>query len=135
MPKRLKNFRIGAIVCAVCMLLVLNLSSLVEEKKEEKQDDAKILAEIEGRYEFEWEGGSMVFVFSVEDGKLMAAPEGETQEELEPVQGEEMTFVGYAPDGTELRFVFVKDEEGKITKCKISVPAMGLDVEATKIKD
>jgi hypothetical protein len=135
MPKALKNFRVGAIVCVVCMLLVLNLSSLAKERREEKQDDAKILSKIEGRYEFEWEGAFSVFVFSVKEGKLMAAPEGEVQEELEPVQGEELTFVGYAPDGTEFRFVFVKDEEGKITKCKISVPAMGLEVEATKIKD
>ncbi len=135
MPKALKNFRVGAIVCVVCLLLVLNLPSSAEAKKEEKQDDAKVLAEIEGRYEFEWEGAFMVFVFSVKEGKLMAAPEGENQEALEPVQGEELTFVGYAPDGTEFRFVFIKDGEGKITKCKISVPAMGLEVEATKIKD
>jgi len=135
MLKTLKNFWIGAIVCAVCMLLVLNLSSMAEAKKEEKQDDAKTLAEIEGRYEFEWQGQFVVFVFSVKEGKLLAAPEGENQEELEPVQGEELTFVGYAPDGTEFRFVFVKDGEGKIAKCKISVPAMGIEAEGNKIKD
>lgn len=132
MPKTLKNLMGGAIVCVVCMLLVLNLSSLA---KEEKQDDAKILAEIEGRYEFEYEGEFIVFVFSVEDGKLMGAPEGEVQEALEPVEGEELSFVGYTPDGSEFRFVFKRDAEGKITKCTASVPAMGIEVEGTKIKD
>ena len=135
MPKTLKNFLGGAIVCVVCMLLVFNVASLAQEKKQEKQDDAKILAEIEGRYEFEYEGQFIVFVFSVEDGKLMGAPEGEVQDELEPVQGEELTFVGYAPDGSEFRFTFKKNEDGEITKCKMSVPAMGIEIEGTKIKD
>jgi hypothetical protein len=135
MPKKLKNFMGGAIVCVVCMLLVLNLFSLAEEKKQEEGKGAKVLAEIAGNYEFEYQGEFWVFVFSVEDGKLVGAPEGEVQEELEPVQGEELTFVGYAPDGREFRFVFKKDEDGKITKCKLSVPAMGLEIEGTKIKD
>lgn len=135
MPKTLKNFLGGAIVCVVCMLLVLNMVSLAQEKEQEKQDDAKILAEIEGRYEFEYEGEFIVFVFSVENGKLMGAPEGEVQEAMEPVAGEEMTFIGYSPEGDEFRFVFKRDAEGKITKCTASVPAMGIEVEGTKIKD
>lgn len=135
MPKTVKNFLGVAIICVACMLLVLNVSSLAQERKQEKQDDAKILAEIEGRYEFDFEGEFVVFVFSVEDGKLMGAPEEEVQEELEPVVGEEMTFVGYSPDGSEFRFVFKRDSEGKITKCKAIVPAMGIEIEGTKIKD
>jgi hypothetical protein len=135
MPKTLKNFWVGVIVCVACMLLVLNLSSLAEVKIQEKGKGAKVLSEIAGNYEFEYQGEFIVFVISVEDGKLMAAPEGEVQEELEPVEGEELTFVGYAPDGREFRFVFKKDEEGKITICKLSVPAMGIEVEGKKIKD
>ncbi|MGD8536680.1 MAG: hypothetical protein PVF66_12595 [Candidatus Aminicenantes bacterium] len=135
MSKTLKSVLASAFVFAVSMLLVMNVSSLAQEKKQEKQDDAKILAEIEGRYEFEFEGQYIVFVFSVEDGKLMAAPEGEVQEALEPVEGEGLTFMGYAPDGTEFSFVFKKNEDGKITTCKVSVPAMGIEVEGTKIKD
>ena len=135
MPKTLKNFLGRAIVCVSCMLLVLNVSSLAQEKKQEEGKGAKVLAEIAGNYEFEYQGQFVVFVFSVEEEKLMGAPEGEVQEELEPVQGEELTFVGYAPDGREFRFVFIKDEDGKIAKCKLSVPAMGIEVEGTKIKD
>jgi len=134
MPKKLKNFLGGAIVCVLCMLLVLNLSSSAQEKKQEEGKGAKVLAEIAGNYEFEFQGEFAVFVFSVENEKLLCAPEGEVQEELEPVAGEEMTFVGYAPDGTEFRFAFKKDEDGKITICKMSIPAMGIEVEGTKIK-
>lgn len=135
MPKTLKNFLGRAIVCVSCMLLVLNVSSLAQEKKQEEGKGAKVLAEIAGNYEFEFQGQFIVFIFSVEEEKLMGAPEGEVKEELEPVQGEELTFVGYAPDGSEFRFVFMKDEDGKIAKCKLSVPAMGIEVEGTKIKD
>jgi hypothetical protein len=135
LPKTLKNFLGGAIVCVSCMLLVLNVSSLAQEKKQEEGKGAKVLAEIAGNYEFEFQGQFVVFVFSVKDEKLVGAPEGEVQEELEPVQGEELTFVGYAPDGSEFRFVFKKDENGKITICKMSIPAMGMEVEGTKIKD
>jgi hypothetical protein len=135
MSKTRKSVLASAFVFLVSMLLVLNVASLAQEKKQEKQDDAKILAEIEGRYEFEYEGQFIVFMFSVEDGKLMGAPEGEAQEALEPVAGEEMTFVGYSPEGDEFRFVFKRDDEGKITRCIASVPAMGLEIEGTKIKD
>ena len=135
MVKTLKNFLRGVIVCVVGMVLVLNVSSLAHAKKQEEGTGAKVLAEIAGNYEFEYEGQFIVFAFSVEDGKLIGAPEGEVQEELEPVEGEELTFVGYAPDGREFRFKFVRDVEGKITICKLSVPAMGIEVEGTKIKD
>jgi hypothetical protein len=117
------------------MLLVLNVSSLAQEKKQEKKVSAKLLAEIAGNYEFEYEGQYMVFVFSVEDGKLKTAPEGEVQEEIKPVEGEKMTFVGYAPDGREFRFAFERDAKGEISKCKVNIPAMGIEVWGDKIKD
>ena len=63
----------------------------------------------------------------------MAAPEGEVQEALEPVDGEEMSFVGYAPTGDEYRFTFARDDEGKITRCIVSVPAMGIEIEGVRI--
>lgn len=135
MPKALKNFLIGVTLCLAFMLFTFNAVSFAQEKKQEKKVDAKLLAEIAGNYEFEYQGQVMVFVFSVEDGKLMGAPEGEAQEVIEPVEGEEMTFVGISPDGAEYQFKFARDDEGKITKCTVSVPAMGLEIEGVKIKD
>ena len=133
MPKTLKNFLGGAVVCVVCMLIVLNVSSLAQEKKQEEDKGAKLLDEIAGNYEFEFQGQFIAFVFSVEDGKLMAAPEGEVQEALEPVEGEEMSFIGYAPTGDEYRFTFARDDEGKITRCTVSIPAMGIEIEGVRI--
>jgi hypothetical protein len=134
-PKTFERSLIGFILCLALVLSVFNGVSFAQEKKQEKKPDAKILAEIAGNYEFGYQGQVMVFVFSVEDGKLMGAPEGEVQEVLEPVEGEEMKFVGYSPDGMEYQFKFARDDEGKITKCTAIVPAMGIEVEGVKIKD
>lgn len=135
MPRIFKNSFIGVVLCLVFVLFIFNPVSFAQEKKQEKKIDAKLLAEISGSYEFEYQGQIIVFVFSVEDGKLKGAPEGESQEVIEPVEGEEMTFVGYSPDGTEYRFKFARDEEGKITKCTASVPVMGIELEGVKIKE
>ena len=135
MPKALKNSLIGVVLCLSFMLFTFNAASYAQEKKQEKKVDAKLLAEIAGNYEFEYQGQVIVFVFSVEDGKLIAAPEGEVQEVIEPAEGEEMTFVGISPDGIEYVFKFARDDEGKITKCTASVPAMGLELEGVKIKE
>ena len=133
MPKTAKNFFGGTIVCVVCMLFVMSVSSLAQENKQQEDKRAKLLAEIAGNYEFEFEGQFIVFVFSVEEGKLMAAPEGEVPEALEPVEGEEMGFVGYSPTGDEFQIKFERNDEGKIDKCIISVPAMGIEVVGEKI--
>lgn len=135
MPKALENSLIGVALCLTFMLFTFNAASFAQEKKQEKKVDAKLLAEIEGSYEFEYQGQVIVFVFSVEDGKLMGAPEGEVQKVIESVEGEEMTFVGISPDGVEYQFKFARDDEGKITKCTASAPAMGLEIEGVKIKD
>lgn len=135
MPKTLKNSLIGVVLCLSFMLFTFNAASYGQEKKQEKKVDAKLLAEIAGNYEFEYQGQVIVFAFSVEDGKLIGAPEGEAQEVIEPVEGEEMTFVGYSPDGMEYQFKFARDDEGKITKCTASIAAMGIEIEGVKIKD
>jgi hypothetical protein len=45
-----------------------------------------------------------------------------------------MTFIAYSPTGDEFQFKFARDDEGKITKCTVSVPAMGIEVEGVRIK-
>lgn len=116
------------------MAITLAFFSTPSWAQEQQADTEKLLAEIAGNYEFEYEGQYMVFVFTVEDGNLMGSPEGEAAEVMEPVEGEEMTYVGYSPDGTEYQFKFSKDEEGKVSKCLCIVPAMGIEIEGLKIK-
>jgi hypothetical protein len=117
--------------CFLFVLLVFGAASYAQKKTA----DVSILEEIAGKYEFTYGGQTQVFVFSVKEGQLMGAPEGETQETLEPVEGGEMTFIGHPPDGGEIQFEFMRDEEGKITKCLASVPAMGIEAEGVRIKN
>jgi len=131
MEKQLKKSIFGALTCLAFLLSVFGGMSFAQEKQE---DTEKLYNEIAGSYEFEFEGQYVVFVISVEDGNLMGAPEGEVPEILEPVEDKDMTHVGFSPDGTEYQFKFARDDDGKITKCTISVPAMGLEVEGARIK-
>ena len=118
----------------ICLLFPLSLGYAVSSAQEEKKVDPKLLDEIIGGYEFKIQGQAGVFVFVAEEGKLMGAPAGIKPAVLEPVEGEEMTFVGYNPDGTENFFKFLRDEEGNVAKCILSVPAMGLVADMFKIE-
>ena len=130
MQKR-KSPLICFLTCLAFTLSVLTIPGLAQEKTEATEN---LLKEIAGDYEFEYQGDYIVFVFTLENGNLLGAPEGEAAEILESVEGEEMTFLGYDPDGKEYTFKFARDEGGELTKCTVSVPAMGLEIEGAKIK-
>ncbi len=131
MVQQYKKSIFGALTCLVFLLSVLGPMSFAQEKK---VDTEKLYAEIAGNYEFEYQGEYIVFVITVEDGGLMVAPEGEVPDNLTPIEDKDMEFVAYSPEGEEYQFKFVRDEDGKITKCTVSVPAAGIEVEGTKIK-
>ena len=122
----------GILTCIAFLLSVFGGMSFAQEKG---GDTEKLYGEIAGSYEFEFEGQYIVFVISVEDGNLMGAPEGEVPDILEPVEDKDISFIGFSPDGAEYQFNFARDDDGKITKCTIIVPAMGLEVEGARIKD
>jgi hypothetical protein len=131
MTRKGKNSLIGVMVCSMFMLFLFNAASFAQQ---ENKVDPKLLDELVGGYEFKIQGQPGVFVFIVEEGKLMGAPAGEAPSVLEPVEGKDMTFMGYSPDGTEHLFKFVRDEEGKIAKCILSIPAMGLLADMFKMQ-
>jgi hypothetical protein len=96
------------------------------------EDAEKKYAPLVGDYEFDMQGQVMVVSFWVEDGKLVGAPEGETPEELEPVEGEDLKFEINTADGQFMELEFVKDESGKVTKCIVLM--MGMEMEGVRIK-
>jgi len=131
MRRKGKNSLIGVMVCSFFILFVMNTASFAQQ---ENKVDPKLLDELIGGYEFKIQGQAGVFVFIAEEGKLMGAPAGEKPSVLEPVEGEKMTFVGYNPDGTEYLFKFLRNEEGKVAKCILNVPATGLLADMFKIE-
>ncbi len=131
MMQQYKKSIFGVLACLAFLLSVFGGMSFAQEKK---IDTEKLYSEIAGSYEFEYQGEYMVFVITVEDGKLMIAPEGEVPDALQPVEDKDMTFIAFNPEGMEYQFKFARDDDGKITKCTASVPAAGIEVEGAKIK-
>ena len=76
MTKNKLNSVLALVSCLVFILAVFSVPSFAQEKEETE----KLLKEVAGDYEFEYEGQIIVFVFSVENGNLMGAPEGESPE-------------------------------------------------------
>jgi hypothetical protein len=114
--------------------MLLQFAFIPAALAQSQKADPKLLAEIAGSFEFDYQGEVIVFVFSVKDGDLMTAPEGEPQEAMELIEGEAMKFRAYTPDGMEIHFAFARDDEGKITKCTAIAPDMGIEVEGVRIK-
>ena len=121
-------------VIAACLLFILSMMDATTFAQQENKVSPKLLDELVGGYQLEIQGQKGVFVFIEEEGKLKGAPAGEEPSELEPVKGEDLTFKGHSPDGTEHLFKFLRNEEGKVTKCILSIPAMGLLVDMFKIE-
>jgi hypothetical protein len=121
-------------IVLTCFLLMPSMMSALTFSQQGKKVDPKLLDELVGGYQLEIQGQKGAFVFVAEEGKLKGAPAGEEPSELEPVKGEDMTFAGHSPDGTEHLFKFLRNEDGKVTKCILSIPAMGLLVDMFKIE-
>jgi hypothetical protein len=107
----------------VFVLSTLSSAAIVQEKK---------YAEIVGDYEFEFEGQVMVISFWEEDGVLWGAPEGETPESIDPVEGKPLNFEVTVEGGQFYELEFKKDESGKVTKCIMQV--QGMELEGIKLK-
>ncbi len=131
MKQQYKKSIFGVLTCLAFLLSVFGGMSFAQEKK---VDTEKLYGEIAGSFEFDYEGQYIVFEFTVEDGNLMGAPEGEVPDVLRPVEEKDLSFVGFSPDGVEFQFNFARDDDGKITKCTIIVPDMGAEVEGVRIK-
>ena len=131
MRRKEKKSLIGVMVCSFFVLFVMNTASYAPQ---ENKVDPKLLDELIGGYALKIQGKTGAFVFIAEEGKLMGAPAGEKPSVLEPVEGKDMTFVGHSSDGTELLFKFVRDEEGKVEKCILSIPAKGLVADMIKME-
>jgi hypothetical protein len=109
--------------CAALILAGLNGSAAAQEKK---------FAEIVGDYEFEFEGQIMIISFWEEDGVLWGAPEGETPESLDQVEGKPLNFEVTVGGGQFYELEFKKDESGKVTTCLMST--QGIEIEGIKLK-
>ena len=113
---------------AIALLFVFGGAGVFSQEKA-----AGKYAALCGDYEFDFEGQVMVISFWEEDGRLMAAPEGESSEEINPMEGEELKFdVTVSANGQYYEIEFVKNDQGEIDTCIMRV--MGMELEGTRIK-
>jgi hypothetical protein len=114
-------------ICFSLVIFGLNASTFA-------QDKAKLLEEIAGDYEYEYEGQYIIINYSVEDGILLGTQEGDPEppSQLDPVEGKELTFETTGSDGNLYVISFSRDDDGKITKSILAV--MGMEIEGVKIK-
>jgi hypothetical protein len=117
-----------ALLAIVC-LAALAVPSAAQDKPVNMK---KLIAEIIGDYDFSFQGNSMIIQFSDQDGKLFAAPVGETPEEIKPVEGKPLCFdITVAANGQYYELQFVRKDKGAIDKCVMTV--MGQTIEGMKI--
>ncbi len=118
-----------ALLALACLAAPLAAQAAAQNKP---VDMKKLVAEIIGDWDFSFQGESMIIQFSDQDGKLFAAPVGETPEEIKPVENKPLCFdITVAANGQYYEMQFVRNDKGVIDKCIMNV--MGMTVEGTKI--
>ena len=123
------TFKTAAALLALACLAALAVPAAAQDKPVNMK---KLIAEIVGDYDFSFQGESMIIQFTERDGKLFAAPVGETSEEIKPVEGKSLSFdITVAANGQYYEMQFVRNEKGVIDKCIMSM--MGQTVEGMKI--
>lgn len=100
-------------------LIFISAAVYAGSKTQDKPvDTKKILEEIAGDYDFDFQGQAMLINFFEKDGKLFGAPVGETPEEILPVKGSLLKFEGTPGGGGQLfELEFVRNEKAVIDKC------------------
>jgi CubicO group peptidase (beta-lactamase class C family) len=105
----------NGIMMRILASMEVNTPSLVKEKK---KDDARTkYADFVGYYRFAHESEEMLISFYLEDGVLSGTGEYSLGE-LKPVKGNDLKFKVETEYGEKWSFEFVKDDKGKIVKCR-----------------
>ena len=118
------------VICIIIITLVsFTTTSFVQDKKD---DAAKKYAGIIGEYNFKVEGEIHTVKFYLEKGKLTGMGEYSLGF-LKPVKDKDLKFMVETEYGEKWSFEFIKDEKGKITKCKWRDEDFGMGVTGDKV--
>jgi hypothetical protein len=122
-----------ALLTLACLAAPLAAQTAAKPAAKAKPVDMKkLIAEIVGDWDFSFQGQTMTIQFTEQDGKLMAAPVGETPEEIKPVAGKPLCFdITVAANGQYYEIQFARDDKGVLNKCVMSVA--GMTAEGVKV--
>ncbi len=109
---------LNGIMMRIMASLEVNTYSPAQKKK--KLSAKTKYADFAGYYRFTLEGEEMLINFYVEDGVLCGRGEEYSMGELKPVKGNDLKFKVETPHGEKWSFEFIKDDKGKIVKCKFT---------------
>jgi hypothetical protein len=128
-------FLVSALTLAVLFTpLAASPDGQAQVKPAPKVDTEKLYKEIVGDYSFAIGSEPMVVAFWMEKGKLYGAPKGQENEmaEITPRDLEKLMFETNVPNGQYYEITFLRDQAGKITKCKLVT--QGVEVIGDRIK-
>ena len=122
---------------AAALLMMLILAPAVPALAQEGGAKGKY-AELLGDYEFDLADlgmGVVVMNIYAEGDSLWVWPETSSEPaEMMPVEGEKYKFFIEDDDEGHYDIIFLKDEDGKYTKCRVVNENMSLDTTGTRIK-
>ena len=124
----------GKVIATALVFLAACLIFPLSAGAQDQKDVQKFYADVAGTYEFIYEGQSMVIVFHVQDGQLYGREEsGGEDAEIKPIDLAALKFeTTVQSTGQYYEIGFSRDEEGKVTKCRLATG--GLEIDGTRLK-
>ncbi|MGB2907334.1 MAG: hypothetical protein WBB73_09530 [Candidatus Aminicenantaceae bacterium] len=134
MKRSISKISFALAAWAALMLIFAPVAPVLAQTGDAKNTYAELL----GDYEFDLADlgmGVVVINVYVEGDSLWVWPETSSEPaEMTPVEGEKFKFFIEDDEEGHYDVIFLKDEDGKYTKCQVVNEGMGLDSTGTKIK-
>ena len=126
----------GICIAVSVALLILTFSGTALSQEKTDEELKKKYEAIIGDFEFDLTdlgGESQILSYYVEDGNLWVDSGDGRPAILEPDEDEEFKFGANDPETGYFEITFLKDEEGKYTRCRVYIENMDLEIIGVKI--
>jgi len=117
-------------------VLLLAVNGFVFSQDQTDEELKKKYEAIIGDYELdlsELGGETALLTFYIESGELWADSGDGRPAALEPIEDLEFAFSGEDPEQGRFEFYFLKDDEGRYSKCRVVIESIGLEIIGIKI--
>jgi len=127
------SFKNSGRLVIIALIIVFSFSFSAAQDNNEALK--KKYADILGDWKFNIKGmGEIIINLYIENGVLWSVPEFEdTPGELEPIEGNKLEFIVDAGDGSSWKLIYIKNENGKIFKCRLVNEIRGIDATGMKV--